>query len=95
MNLREAIVLAQESFKAAQERGDAAYYVRPELAWAILEGAERGEEGDNARLSMLLQILEASGHTVVWHPANEHGEGVAAHWELGCFEEPVPPKVGP
>lgn len=38
------------------------------------------------KLEMLLDILHDGGHTVIWHPEDEHGDGVAQHWELGCQE---------
>lgn len=39
------------------------------------------------KLEMLLTLLRASGHTVIWHPENEDDSGVAQHWELGCPED--------
>jgi len=40
--VEEALSVLRGSFEAAKARGDAGYYVRPELGWTLLEAAEAG-----------------------------------------------------
>lgn len=42
--LRDALAKIRPSFEASRERGDSGYYVRPELAWELLEAAEAHEK---------------------------------------------------
>lgn len=62
-DIAEVLKALRESFEKAQARGDAAYYVRPEWAWMLLETAEAAEEARQKEADsdqMLASIVEAN-----------------------------------
>jgi hypothetical protein len=47
---RETLAMIRESFEKAAERKDAAFYLRPESAWLLLQMAERAHAGPTTHI---------------------------------------------